>query len=1017
MYVGVAQGGVYRSLNGGSNWTPIFDGAQSLAVGALAIAPSSPTTLYVGTGEGNLSGDSFGGVGLYRVDNASTTATLVGPINPPGTNPTASPTTPFTGRSITKIVVSPTDAATVYVSTGVGFAGSGSVFPLSRSWRGIYRSTNATSPLAGVTFTKLAITPATNANVGDLLLDPMNPSRLLASITDLGAFDGSVAGDGGVYLSTNVTAAVPTFTRTLVLPNFERATFAANVVSGTLRMFVATGGNTTGVLRRSDDGGLTWPTTLGGAGFCSTQCWYDIAVAVSPIDSNNILLGGAASLALSRSTNAGVTFAASQAGLHADTHAIAYTPSNANIVYEGNDGGIFKSIDGGATWTSLNNSQFSATQFQSIAVHPTDPNFTIGGSQDNGTHFLRPDGTWTRADYGDGGFALIDQNATDTTNVTMYHTYFNQVGNLMGYARVTNVANAQDASWTFLGCGGVGNGISCTAGSTQFYAPIALGPGNPNTLYYGNDRLYRSSDRGTSNTLVSQVFFDSVTAIGISPQNDNVRIVGLRNGQVFATSTGSATMTEVTGSLPAQFIGRAVIDPSNPTTAYVTLGGFFGNATSHVWKTTNLNAATPTWVALGTGLPDAPTNAFAIDPSNPSRLYAGTDIGVYWSANGGTTWAPYGTGLPVVSVFDMALAKKGSSRTLRIATHGRGMWEIPADFADLADSVATVTAPTVAQVVAKPITISGTASDNVAVSSVEVALYRSVGGGQYWTGSAWQAAYTRVTATLSSSNAPNSTWTYTFNPPETGGVYYATAVAFDSSARFGFSSTVNFSVADTVDPTGSITAPTASQFVAKPVVISGTANDNSTVAGVEIAIYSAGKWWNGSAFQAAYARVPVTMASPGAASTNWSYSFSPPESSGIYAVNALVYDATYRYSFTPYVIFGIPDTVVPSGAITTPAPGAVVSRPVSVTGTATDDVGVASVQVAVFGNGSQWWNGSSWQAAYTRVNATLTAPNAAFTSWTYSFNPPASGTFAINITTLDTSGNYVYSPYQYFFAS
>ena len=100
-------------------------------------------------------------------------------------------------------------------------------------------------------------------------------------------------------------------------------------------------------------------------------------------------------------------------------------PSNANIVYHGNDGGIYRSADAGLTWTSLNNATFSATQFESLATHPIDRQFMIGGTQDNGTNFLQPNGTWTRADFGDGGFARIDQNAADNTNVTMYHTYFN----------------------------------------------------------------------------------------------------------------------------------------------------------------------------------------------------------------------------------------------------------------------------------------------------------------------------------------------------------------------------------------------------------------------------------------------------------------------------------------------------------------------------------------------------------------------------------------------------------------
>ncbi len=107
---------------------------------------------------------------------------------------------------------------------------------------------------------------------------------------------------------------------------------------------------------------------------------------------------------------------------------IRIAPSDPNILYRGDDGGIFKSTDAGTDWTSLNNTTFRATQFQSIALHPTDPNFSIGGTQDNGTNNLLGTLTWNRIDYGDGGYALIDQNATDTTNVVMYHTFYNLSG-------------------------------------------------------------------------------------------------------------------------------------------------------------------------------------------------------------------------------------------------------------------------------------------------------------------------------------------------------------------------------------------------------------------------------------------------------------------------------------------------------------------------------------------------------------------------------------------------------------
>jgi hypothetical protein len=212
---------------------------------------------------------------------------------------------------------------------------------------------------------------------------------------------------------------------------------------------------------------------------------------------------------------------------------------------------------------------------------------------------------------------------------------------------------------------------------------MALGPGSPNSIYFGTDRLHRWTEPGVNHTVVSQapIVSDSqgspvpISAIGISPQSDGVRIVGLDNGQVWATTSGSSTLANVTGTIPAKYIARAVIDPNNTNTAYVTLSGYFGNSTSHIYKTTNLNNAIPTWTGLDGGqIPDVPVNAFVIDPQNSNALYAGTDIGVYRSVDGGATWIAFSNGLPRVAVFDVVI--QNPNRVLRIATHGRGIWEV-----------------------------------------------------------------------------------------------------------------------------------------------------------------------------------------------------------------------------------------------------------------------------------------------------------------------------------------------------
>lgn len=199
---------------------------------------------------------------------------------------------------------------------------------------------------------------------------------------------------------------------------------------------------------------------------------------------------------------------------------------------------------------------------------------------------------------------------------------------------------------------------------------------------------YRSTDRGDTMQVVSEApilptaagalqgFI--VSAIGISPLNDNIRVVGLQTGNVFATVTGSATLIDITGPLPAHYITRVVLSPADPNVAYVAFNGYGLAPGQQIWKTTNLVSAlnsnkTPTWKLASSGIPDVSVNGLVIDPKFPNHFYAGTDIGVYASTNGGASWHRFGIGFPHVEVYDITLQNK--FRILRAATHGLGFWQ------------------------------------------------------------------------------------------------------------------------------------------------------------------------------------------------------------------------------------------------------------------------------------------------------------------------------------------------------
>jgi photosystem II stability/assembly factor-like uncharacterized protein len=722
-YIGAAQGGVFRTTNGGATWTPIMDGALSLAIGAIAIVPSDPTTIFVGTGEPALSADGFFGVGLYRIRNADSRPTLEGPfsLDTEGNDI-------FTGRAISEILINPSDPNTIFVSTVSGTSGLGGGALLLPPQAGLYRATNALA--ASPSFKKLNVTAANGGNrqITDIVIEPGNANRLVAHVRG-----NPVAGDSGLYLSENALAAEPSFRQTYNTNTTAgpRGELAINKVGSIITVIAALGDNN-GTVLKSEDGGATWPTTLtAGAGFCNPQCFYDIAVDIDPTNAQNIYLGGAPSTVFKRSVNGGTNFTESSAGLHVDTHAIAVAPSNPNIIYFGSDGGVWRSNDAGLNWLTLNNSTLPTLQYVGFSVHPTDAKFSLGGTQDNGTHFYRPDATWVRATGGDGGNNAIDQNATDTTNVTAYHTFFNRTNTQIGFRRLTPFNPAgQIQSGANFGCGAfTANGINC-ADPVLFYAPLVLGPGNPNTVYMGTNRVYRSADRGVTMPAVSQALPAPISSIAISPQNDAVRLAGTITGRVFvSTDAAATTMREITGVLPARYIGRIMISATSQDIAYIAFTGYGLPNGHHIWRTDNLTGTNPVWRPIGFGLPDVPVNALAVDPTNPSQVFAGTDIGVYRSTTGGAlgggfpgdNWEPFSDGMPRVAVFDLALQNAG--RFLRAATHGRSVYEIAIP------TIAPLPTPSPGGLITRFASATYTASEGAGVANITVENLNSLAGG------------------------------------------------------------------------------------------------------------------------------------------------------------------------------------------------------------------------------------------------------------------------------------------------
>ncbi len=315
-----------------------------------------------------------------------------------------------------------------------------------------------------------------------------------------------------------------------------------------------------------------------------------------------------------------------------------------------------------------------------------------------------------------------------------------------------------------------------------------------------------------------------------------------------------------------------------------------------------------------------------------------------------------------------------------------------------------------------PVTISGTATDNVGVTSVGLAIYRGVGGGQYWNGTSWQSAFVRVPTTLNAQNETSTNWSYSFVSPP-GGSFAINATSFDAGSNYGFTSWVSFSVADTTAPVVVMSTPNPGQaFGSGPVTISGTATDNAGVFDVLIVVWrpvAGGQYWNGTAWQAGYVGVSATAADPGAVVTGYTYDFVPGSASGFYYTTAVVLDTNYNFAFNPWREFRIAETVLPTISLTTPAENASVASPLTITGSASDNAGVLTTAVAIYRTSTnQYWNGTAWQDAFATVPATTASPGAALSTFsaTVAIAPP--GSYLVAGFVYDTNYNYALSTFR-----
>ena len=730
VYIGGADGGVWKTTNGGANWTPLTDAEVSLAIGAIAIDPSNHNIIYAGTGEDNNNQDGYTGAGILKsTDGGATWTSRPGPFVGPLGATTG-------GGSIGSLAVSPSNGQIVLA--GVSLLGAD----------GVYRSTDGgttwTDVLGGSGF------PATG-----VVFDPTNGNIAFAAI---GAVSGNAS--NGVYKSTDGGATWSALITAGTAPAGRVAIALAPSTPTTLYASFAnsTDGSLLG-LYKTTDGGVVWNQLPATPNFCNPQCWYDMAIAVAPNNPNVIFGVGAYQYATNsqttvvRSLDGGKTWAelgggANGTDVHTDGHAVAFA-ANSATVYVGSDGGVWSTNNVTAStvnWTSLN-STLALTQFYNgLSIDPTNLNRSFGGAQDNGDQSYTGGFTWNEvAPCGDGGFTAIDPLAPNTVYVT-------------GHGPCVEKSTTGGGLNTF-------SDVAPTVGTSDrvpFIPAIVIDPTTPSNLYLGTNVLYQTTDSATSWTAISPDLTNgtgTISAIAVAPNNSNTIYTG-SNDALVAVTTNALSGTSSSWFNVSTTATRAVtdikVDPTTSTTAYVTYGGFsgFSDTVGHVFKTTNGGRS---WADVSGNLPNIPVTSIAVDPDVANTLYVGTDVGAFFTSNGGTSWSTLGTGLPNVGI--MSLTFHHATRTLRAGTHGRSAWDLNLGI----NFVLTVSEAGTGKgtVTSSPVGINcpGTCSTNFKSGTV-VTLTQAVGSGSTFAG--WSGACTG-TGTCNVTMSAAKSVTATFN--------------------------------------------------------------------------------------------------------------------------------------------------------------------------------------------------------------------------------------------------------------
>jgi photosystem II stability/assembly factor-like uncharacterized protein len=663
-YAGAAAGGLFKTADGGLTWKPIFEHESTASIGAIALAPSNPNFVWVGTGEANIRNDVIDGHGVYFSPDAGHSWKFMGLAET---------------QQISAILVDPGDPNTVFVGA------------LGHAWapnaeRGVYKTTDG-----GKTW-KRALFVNDSTGVSDLALDAGNPKVIFAGMWEFRRYPWNLVNGGpnsALYRSTDGGETWEKLTKGLPEPPLGRIAVAVAPTNPD-HVYVLIGAKQ-GMLWQSVDMGDSW-TEVTNNHSLDVRPFYFSKMVVSPEDQNKVFF---LSFNLIESDDGGKTSHPADPRVHSDHHALWIDPKNPDRMIQGGDGGVFLSMDGSKSWRFLDG--LPIEQFYQVATDSRAPYHICGGLQDNsawcgpssdlGSNNV-PGSAWYTTTGGDGEYsvpALSDPDIvySDAQNGSV--SRLDLKTHISEFIRpyIPGVEEEQPAHLKY---------------RFNWTTPIAVSPTDANEVYIGGNVLFRSTDGGkTWNPISGDLTRDdkskqevsggpinhdisgaetygTIMSITLAPSDAKVIWVGTDDGNVQVTRDAGKNWMNVTSHISGApewaRVYQIGVSASNAGVAYVAYDAhMLDNRHPYVYRTADYGTS---WQKITDGLPDAPLYVVREDPNQPGFLVAGTDVGLYYSADRGGHWNPLKANFPTVPVWDITFVK--NSHDLVVGTHGRGVF-------------------------------------------------------------------------------------------------------------------------------------------------------------------------------------------------------------------------------------------------------------------------------------------------------------------------------------------------------